>query len=176
MSCATDAGTIHRTVHPMTTLDPHELAVYRHQGHPTVNGVFGPGEMDALVRDIEAWGEESLRDLPRARRARYVDGVTARFPHGNIVHQPEPDHGARWRRARALHYVHSDVGLARPAGAAVRSALELRISRARRSPAPGDDMIPFSLTRRALVAATLAVVASGALAQWKPTHPISLIV
>ena len=35
-------------------------AFYRHQGHLTVNGVFSADEMDAVVRDIEQWGESFL--------------------------------------------------------------------------------------------------------------------
>jgi phytanoyl-CoA hydroxylase len=51
-----------------------DLAFYRHQGHLTVNGVFTAPEMDAFVRDIEAWGEDFLGALPQAQRAWYVDG------------------------------------------------------------------------------------------------------
>lgn len=60
-------------------LSEADFAVYRHQGHLTVNGVFEPGEMDAVVRDIERWGESFLQDLPAEQRAWYVDdGVAAR--------------------------------------------------------------------------------------------------
>ena len=34
-------------------MDAIALALYRHQGHLTVNGVFSAAEMDAVVRDIE---------------------------------------------------------------------------------------------------------------------------
>ncbi|HUP06796.1 MAG TPA: tripartite tricarboxylate transporter substrate binding protein [Caldimonas sp.] len=37
-------------------------------------------------------------------------------------------------------------------------------------------MTPITLTRRALLAAALAAASTGASAQWKPTHPINLIV
>ena len=33
-------------------MDAHDVAYYRHHGHLTVNHVFEPGEMDAVVRDI----------------------------------------------------------------------------------------------------------------------------
>jgi ectoine hydroxylase-related dioxygenase (phytanoyl-CoA dioxygenase family) len=51
-----------------------DLAFYRHQGHVTVNGVFSPRAMDALTRDIEAWGEGFLAELPPEQRGWYVDG------------------------------------------------------------------------------------------------------
>ena len=61
------------------SIDAMDLAFYRHQGHLTVNGVFAPSEMDAVVRDIEAWGASFLGALPEAQRAWYIDGgVTAR--------------------------------------------------------------------------------------------------
>ena len=61
------------------TLDAVDLAFYRHQGHLTVNGVFAPAEMDAVVRDIEQWGESFLSGLPAEQRSWYVDGgVSAR--------------------------------------------------------------------------------------------------
>ena len=52
----------------------HDVAYYRHHGHLTVNHVFEPGEMDAVVRDIEQWGESFLAGLPEEQRAWYVDG------------------------------------------------------------------------------------------------------
>jgi ectoine hydroxylase-related dioxygenase (phytanoyl-CoA dioxygenase family) len=55
-------------------MDAIELAFFRHQGHLTVNGVFGAEEMDALVRDIEQWGEAFLCELPEGQRAWYLDG------------------------------------------------------------------------------------------------------
>ncbi len=61
------------------TLNESDLAFYRHQGHLTVNGVFAAAEMDALIRDIEQWGESFLAGLPPEKRAWYVDaGVSAR--------------------------------------------------------------------------------------------------
>lgn len=57
----------------MTTLTEADLAFYRHQGHLTVNGVFNADEMDAVVRDIEQWGESFLAELPPEKRAWYVD-------------------------------------------------------------------------------------------------------
>ena len=45
-------------------MDAIDLAFYRHQGHLTVNGVFSADETDALIADIEAWGESFLADLP----------------------------------------------------------------------------------------------------------------
>ncbi len=56
------------------TLDATALAFYRHDGHLTVNGVFEPGEMNAVTRDIEQWGESFLEGLPAEQRAWYVDG------------------------------------------------------------------------------------------------------
>ena len=61
------------------TIDAVELAFYRHQGHLTVNGVFTADEMDAVVRDIEEWGESFLSGLPAEQRSWYIDGgVSAR--------------------------------------------------------------------------------------------------
>ena len=37
-----------------------DLARYRHVGHLTVPGVFGERETDAVVEDIQRWGEEFL--------------------------------------------------------------------------------------------------------------------
>ena len=66
----------------MTTfpaIDAVDLAFYRHQGHLTVNGVFGADEMDAVVGDIEQWGESFLSALPPEQRSWYIDGgVSAR--------------------------------------------------------------------------------------------------
>ena len=56
------------------TIDAVELAFYRHQGHLTVNGVFSDAETDAVIADIESWGESFLAELPPAQRAWYVDG------------------------------------------------------------------------------------------------------
>ncbi|MEO7057084.1 MAG: phytanoyl-CoA dioxygenase family protein [Caldimonas sp.] len=55
-------------------MDAFDLAFYRHHGHVTVNGVFAPAEADAVVADIEAWGETFLAELPVEQRAWYVDG------------------------------------------------------------------------------------------------------
>ena len=55
-------------------MDPVDLGFYRHQGHLTVNGVFAAPEMDAVVRDIEQWGEAFLAELPADQRAWYLDG------------------------------------------------------------------------------------------------------
>ena len=55
-------------------MDAIDLAFYRHQGHLTVNGVFRGDETDALIADIEAWGESFLADLPIEQRGWYVDG------------------------------------------------------------------------------------------------------
>jgi len=61
------------------TMDDMDLAFYRHQGHLTVNGVFAPQQMDAVVRDIEQWGETFLAELPPEKRAWFIDGgVSAR--------------------------------------------------------------------------------------------------
>jgi ectoine hydroxylase-related dioxygenase (phytanoyl-CoA dioxygenase family) len=88
-------------------LDPQDLASYRRLGHLTVNGVFRADEVDALARDIEAWGETFLRELPADKRAWYVDGgVRARTvlrkldnPH---VHRPAVQRLARDARLVAL--------------------------------------------------------------------------
>ena len=58
------------------------LAAYREAGHVTVPGVFAPAEMDALVADIECWGEEFLADLPVDQRRWYVDAGASR-PRGD---------------------------------------------------------------------------------------------
>lgn len=50
------------------------LAVYREKGHLTVPGVFAPAEMDAVIADIERWGEEFLAHIAPAQRRWYVDG------------------------------------------------------------------------------------------------------
>ncbi|MCA0241210.1 MAG: phytanoyl-CoA dioxygenase family protein [Proteobacteria bacterium] len=55
-------------------IDDSDLAVYRHSGHLTVPGVFAAGVVDALVADIERWGESFLAELPAEQRAWYVDG------------------------------------------------------------------------------------------------------
>ncbi len=50
------------------------LAEYREKGHVTVPGVFAPAEMDAVIADIERWGEEFLAHIAPAQRRWYVDG------------------------------------------------------------------------------------------------------
>ena len=45
-------------------LSDTDLARYRHVGHLTVPKVFTADETDAVVADIQAWGEEFLADLP----------------------------------------------------------------------------------------------------------------
>jgi phytanoyl-CoA hydroxylase len=89
------------------TLDPIDLGFYRRQGHLTLNGVFAADEAEAITRDIEAWGESFLRELPAEKRAWYVDGgVTARTvlrkldnPH---AHRPAVQRLARDPRLVAL--------------------------------------------------------------------------
>jgi ectoine hydroxylase-related dioxygenase (phytanoyl-CoA dioxygenase family) len=61
-------------------MDAMDLAFYRHQGHLTVNGVFTAAQMDAVIRDIEQWGETFLAELPPDKRAWFIDGgVSARI-------------------------------------------------------------------------------------------------
>jgi phytanoyl-CoA hydroxylase len=61
------------------TLTESDLAIFRHVGHITVPGVFDARTTQALIEDVEQWGEEFLRDLPPEKRAWYLDGgVTAR--------------------------------------------------------------------------------------------------
>ena len=55
-------------------MDAFDLAFYRHRGHVTVDGVFSAAETDAVIADIEAWGESFLAELPPEQRAWYVDG------------------------------------------------------------------------------------------------------
>ena len=55
-------------------LSEGDQAVYRHLGHLTVPGVFDAAQAEAVVADIEAWGEEFLAELPPQQRAWYVDG------------------------------------------------------------------------------------------------------
>ena len=84
-------------------MDAIDLGFYRRQGHLTVDGIFDAGETDALIADIEAWGESFLAALPKAQRAWYVDGgVQARTvlrkldnPH---AHRPAVQALARDRR------------------------------------------------------------------------------
>jgi len=55
-------------------MDAIDIGFWRHHGHVTVNGVFAGNEMDAVTRDIEAWGEDFLAELPEGQRAWYLDG------------------------------------------------------------------------------------------------------
>lgn len=54
-----------------------DQAIYRHAGHATVPGLFSAAQTDAVVADIQAWGEQFLADLPPSQRAWYVDGGVA---------------------------------------------------------------------------------------------------
>ena len=88
-------------------MDAIDLAFYRRQGHLTVNGVFSAAETDALIADVEAWGETFLGDLPAEQRGWYIDGgVKARTvlrkldnPH---AHRPAVQEVARDPRLVAL--------------------------------------------------------------------------
>jgi len=88
-------------------MDAIDVAFYRHRGHLTVNGVFAAVETDALIADIESWGESFLAALPAEQRAWYVDGgVKARTvlrkldnPH---AHRPAVQQVARDPRLVAL--------------------------------------------------------------------------
>lgn len=56
-----------------------DKALYRHFGHLTVPGLFDAHEVDEVIEDIHAWGEEFLAELPPSQRAWFIDGgVTAR--------------------------------------------------------------------------------------------------
>ena len=55
-------------------LTPQQLDDFRNAGHVTVPGVFRPDEMEALIADIERWGEQFLAELPAEKRYWYVDG------------------------------------------------------------------------------------------------------
>ncbi len=55
-------------------LDARQLDAYRRTGHLTVPAVFSPEEMEALISDIERWGEEFLAELPAEKRYWYIDG------------------------------------------------------------------------------------------------------
>lgn len=60
-------------------LTESDKALYRHFGHLTVPGLFEAHEVDAVIEDIHAWGEEFLAELPPSQRAWFIDGgVTAR--------------------------------------------------------------------------------------------------
>jgi phytanoyl-CoA hydroxylase len=94
-------------------MDAIELGLYRHQGHLTVNGVFGSDEMDAVVRDIEQWGEAFLSELAENQRAWYLDGgVKARA----VLRKLDNPHAQREavrtlaRDARLVGHVESILG------------------------------------------------------------------
>lgn len=94
-------------------MNTSDLGFYRHQGHLTVNGVFGPDEMDAVTRDIEQWGESFLAELPPEKRAWYLDaGVQAR----SVLRKLDNPHAARpavqalARDRRLLDLVEAFVG------------------------------------------------------------------
>lgn len=59
---------------PAAPLTDAGRAIYRHVGHLTVPGLLSADEADALVDDINAWGEQFLAGLPAEQRAWYVDG------------------------------------------------------------------------------------------------------
>ncbi len=60
-------------------LTESDIARYRHVGHLTVPGIFRADQTDAVIADIERWGEEFLAEVAPAQRAWYVDGgVSAR--------------------------------------------------------------------------------------------------
>jgi ectoine hydroxylase-related dioxygenase (phytanoyl-CoA dioxygenase family) len=94
-------------------MDAIDLGFYRHQGHLTVNGVFGSDEMDAVVRDIEQWGEAFLSELAENQRAWYLDGgVKARA----VLRKLDNPHAQRAavrtlaRDARLVGHVESILG------------------------------------------------------------------
>ncbi|MEO7855135.1 MAG: phytanoyl-CoA dioxygenase family protein [Rubrivivax sp.] len=55
-------------------LSESDLAIYRHCGHLTSPGVINAAAAQALIDDIESWGESFLAELPAPQRAWYVDG------------------------------------------------------------------------------------------------------
>ena len=82
----------------LSRMDAIDRGFYRHQGHLTVNGVFAAAEMDAVVRDIERWGEAFLAELPAEQRAWYLDGgVKAR----TVLRKLDNPHAAPARGAGA---------------------------------------------------------------------------
>ncbi len=94
-------------------MDAIDLAFYRHQGHLTINGVFGSDEMDAVVRDIEQWGEAFLSELPQGQRAWYLDGgVKARAVLRKLdnPHAHRDSVGELARDARLVGHVESILG------------------------------------------------------------------
>jgi ectoine hydroxylase-related dioxygenase (phytanoyl-CoA dioxygenase family) len=82
-------------------IDAHRVALYRQFGHLTVPGVFGAAAIDAVVDDIQRWGEAQLAGMPPAQRAWYVDGgVTARTVLRKL---DNPHHHREAVRALAFH-------------------------------------------------------------------------
>lgn len=55
-------------------LSAADLALYRHHGHLTVPGLFDQRTTEALIADIQDWGEAFLAELPADQRAWYIDG------------------------------------------------------------------------------------------------------
>lgn len=94
-------------------LSDADIAQYRLRGHVTVPGLLAPDETQALVDDIQAWGEQFLAGLPAAQRAWYVDGgVTARTvlrKLDNPHHHREPVR-ALARRPALVAMVESLIG------------------------------------------------------------------
>lgn len=54
-------------------MDTAALRSYQAAGHLTVAGVFDTTRIDAVVRDIEQWGEQFLASLPPEKRGWYLD-------------------------------------------------------------------------------------------------------
>lgn len=55
------------------SLKQTELAIYRHFGHLTVPSLFSVEEVDAVLTDIQTWGDEFMAALPAEKRAWYLD-------------------------------------------------------------------------------------------------------
>jgi len=55
-------------------LSESDRAIYRHWGHLTVPCLFEVGQTEAVIEDIQAWGEAFVAELPPAQRAWYLDG------------------------------------------------------------------------------------------------------
>jgi ectoine hydroxylase-related dioxygenase (phytanoyl-CoA dioxygenase family) len=94
-------------------MDPFDIAFFRRQGHVTINQVFRPDEMDAVVHDIEQWGSSFLQELPQAQRAWYVDGgVSARTVLRKLdnPHAQRPAVQALARDRRLLDHVEALIG------------------------------------------------------------------
>ena len=94
-------------------MDAIDIGFYRHQGHLTVNGVFAAAEMDAVVRDIEQWGEAFLAELPAGQRRWYLDdGVKARAVLRKLdnPHAHRPVVQALARDPRLVGHVESLLG------------------------------------------------------------------